>query len=277
MSRVSRSVAVSLATAGAVLLAACGDDAVTAADDPLIQYGAPVKLGDGMGRTYVVIDQQNDDAPVELGVALDERALDGLPTDEPAHGGESGIELQLPAQNPTPYHFVELDWNPHGHPPVAIYGLPHFDFHFYTITPTERDAIDPADPQFAAKALASVTIGAGGVPADQVPAGYVPPPGPATDNAVPSMGVHWIDPTSPEFGGQTFTRTFLYGDWNGRFIFAEPMVTRAFLLTRPDVTVPVGTAAHYVPVGAYPSAYRVTFDAQAREYRVALTGFAPRD
>jgi hypothetical protein len=285
MFRVSHSLAATLALAGATLLAACRSDDGATVEGPSsgrgtpgthLQYGTPVKVGDGMARTYVVLDQKDDGAPVELGVALDERALDGLPTEMESHGGMSGIDLALPAQNPTPYRFVELDWNPQGHPPLAIYGVPHFDVHFYTITPAERNAIDPADPQFAAKALASVTIGTGGVPAGQVPAGYVPPPGPVTDNAVPMMGVHWIDPASPEFAGQPFTRTFLYGNWNGRFIFAEPMVTRAFLLTKPDVTVPVGTATHYVPAGQYPSAYRVSYDAQAREYHVALTGFASR-
>src|SRR4051794_20280918 len=42
------------------------------------QYGSPVKVGNGSARTYVIFDKTNG-APVELGVALSEKAMDGLP------------------------------------------------------------------------------------------------------------------------------------------------------------------------------------------------------
>jgi hypothetical protein len=35
-----------------------------------------------------------------------------------------------------------MDWEPHGHPPPGVYDVPHFDFHFYMITPEERAGID---------------------------------------------------------------------------------------------------------------------------------------
>jgi hypothetical protein len=54
------------------------------------------------------------------------------------------------------------------------------------------------------------------------------------------------------------------------------MITRAYLLSKPDVTVPVSVAARHATPGYHPSAYRVTWDAQAKEYRVALTGLAYR-
>ena len=41
-------------------------------------YGAPVRVGNGRARTYVLLDPRNGN-PLELGVALDDRALDGLP------------------------------------------------------------------------------------------------------------------------------------------------------------------------------------------------------
>ena len=43
-----------------------------------VQYGVPVKVGDGRARTYVVLDQKTG-AQIEVGVALDERALQNLP------------------------------------------------------------------------------------------------------------------------------------------------------------------------------------------------------
>jgi len=231
------------------------------------QYGPPQKVGNGMARAYVVLDAKAGNAPAELGIALDEKALDGLPD----AGMMYAFDLQLPAQSPAPYRFAELDWNPHGHVPPGVYTVPHFDFHFYSITPAERDAIDPADPQFAAKASNLPT-------ADLVPPFYVVP-GPPAAVAVPHMGVHWSDVRSPELQGilgnpgayEPFTKTFIYGSWDGNFTFLEPMVTREYLLSHPDATSPISVPARYAHSGWYPTSYRVTYDAQAKEYRVSLS------
>ena len=160
--------------------------------------------------------------------------------------------------------FVALDWNPAGHMPPGIYDEPHFDFHFFSATEAQRDAIAPSDPEFAAKGER--------VPApDFVPAGYTKLPG-----AVPLMGAHWADPKSPELNGELFTRTFLYGTWDGELIFAEPMITKAFLETRPDFRAPIPTPAKHAVPGYYPTGYRVYWNAETKEYRVALTGLVAR-
>ena len=160
------------ATAIAALNIAC-DDAPTAdpadgvrpdasaAGGPGVhrQYGVPQKLGNGRARTYVVLDQKNGGAPLEVGVALDERALDCLPAPDPSHGGGGhehldmhSYDLAMPAKNPTSYKFVELNWNPAGHEIAGVYDVPHFDFHFYAVSAAERDAILPSDPQFQQRA-----------------------------------------------------------------------------------------------------------------------------
>jgi hypothetical protein len=272
--------------------------AASAADAPGThrQYGAPVRVGNGRARTYVVLDQKDAGRPIEVGVALDEAAMDGLPEamshaghdaagadaakggkGAHPHGDMHSFDLAMPAQNPTPYKFVGLNWMPGGHDPAPVYGVPHFDFHFYSITPAERDAIDPSDPAFGSKA-ANYPQG------DFVPGGYmVLPPPPAPVPAVPQMGVHWSNLGAPELqppgspDHAAFTHTFIYGSWDGRFTFIEPMVARAYLLSKPDVTVPVSTAKRFASPGYQPSAYRVTWDAQAKEYRVALTGLAYRE
>jgi hypothetical protein len=253
------------------------------------QYGTPVRVGNGRARTYVVIDQKNERVPLEIGVALDERALEGLPTDMTSHGGMSAIDLALPVRNPTPYRFVELDWNPHGHEPEGVYSLPHFDFHFYTITAVERNAIDPAT-------LGDETYQtmASNLPSEaerhQFYIPLSPPQGPIV--AVPRMGVHWGDIRSPELQGafghpenaRTFTTTFLHGSWNGQFIFDEPMVTRAFILGRKsaeseasrDSVIALPGAQQYRPAGYRPAAYHVTYDAHAHEYHIALTQLTMR-
>jgi hypothetical protein len=244
-----------------------------------LRYGAPIALGRGKARAYVVRNQQTGH-PVEVGVALTEGALEGLPQDG-THGG-NGHEhyashiLELPADHGTPYRFVELDWNPKGH--GGPYTAQHFDVHFYRIPLSERDAIDAARSDYAQQASAFPAAG-------ELPGSYVSshllmnlPPEKA---AVPRMGLHWLDRNSPELPprNQPFTATFIIGSWGGKVIFDEPMVTRDFILAHRDsigagTTIPVPAAARYVPAGFYMDSYRVSFDRAAREYRVALTGLA---
>src|SRR5690348_7922815 len=79
-------------------LAACADDSpATSPADAAVDgygpgaarvYGEPIALGAGHARTYVVVDRKNGNAPLELGVALDERALDGLPAPMGNMGGD---------------------------------------------------------------------------------------------------------------------------------------------------------------------------------------------
>lgn len=263
------------------------------------QYGTPQRVGDGTVRTYVVLDQKNGGTPLEVGVALSERAMEGLPAPmamsaaDMKQGGHMNMNvylLDLPAQNPTPYRFVQFDWNPAGHEPAGIYDLPHFDFHFYTVPVDVRNSIVPTDPQYATKAAS--------FPAPELRAPFYVdaatpvgvPPAAAT---VPLMGLHWLDVRSPELQKlaghpelyQPFTKTFIYGSWDGQFIFDEPMITRAYIMakrfaTNPavrDEIIPVPTARRYEPAGFYPNAYRIAYDAQAKEYLIALTQLGWRD
>jgi hypothetical protein len=277
------------AAAALAALAACSDSNPTgaaASRDALVAdasahatphtvYGEPVSLGHGHARTYMIVDAAHHNTPMELGVALDENALQGLTNDL----GEFEHLLQLPDHAPAPFKFVELDWNPQGHPPEGVYTVPHFDFHFYKVTLDERNAIDPADDHFAEKA--------NNLPgAAYVPSHYVVP-GPPAAVAVPRMGVHWSDTRSPELqnllgnpaGYHAFTSTFINGSWDGHFTFEEPMVTRDFILSKKhesdpamrDQVMAVGTAEHYSAAGYHANAYRVGYDDATHTYRIALT------
>ena len=73
-----------------------------------------------------------------------------------------------------------------------------------------------------------------------------------------------------------FTKTFIYGSWDGQFIFDEPMITKAYLAAATDETISIPVAGKYSPAGYYPAAYRITHDVKAKEYRVALTQLALR-
>ena len=231
-------------------------------------YGPTQPLGEGTMRTYVEVE---GGVPVEVGVALSERALEGLPM---GHGpGAIVFEghhvmyeyvLDLPADNPTPFQHVALNWNVGGHEPVGIYDKPHFDFHFNLISDEQRRTIALEDPEFEAKAAR--------YPAESyLPTGYAALPG-----GVPLMGAHWIDPTSPELNGAPFSETFIFGTWNGELIFAEPMITKAFLDSRPDFTAEIPVPAEVATPGYYPSSYSIRWDEESKEYRVSLGGMVSR-
>ena len=231
-------------------------------------YGPTLSLGQGTMRAYVDVV---DGVPTEVGVALSERALEGLP-----HGHEPGgvvfeghhvmyeYVLDLPAGNPTPFRHVALNWNVGGHEPAGIYDKPHFDFHFNLISNEQRQRIVAEDPEFETKAAR--------YPAQTyLPAGYAALPG-----GVPLMGAHWIDPTSPELNGADFTETFIYGTWDGELIFAEPMITKAFLDSRPQFREEIPVPDQVATPGYYPSSYSIRWDEQTREYRVSLGGMVER-
>jgi hypothetical protein len=270
-----------------------GDSRAGADPGTRYHYGEAIRLGAGRARTYVLVDEKAGDRPIEIGVALDESALDSLPKPgtgkQGAHGELHDWVLALPEKNGTPFQFVELDWNPGGHTPATVYTVPHFDFHFYTISQARRDSIDPAvDPDYAAKANRLAA-------ADLVPEHYafpLPPGVPPVTEAVPRMGVHLLDMRTPEIQGllgnhaahRPFTTTFIVGSWNGDLTFWEPMITRDYIVGKKaeadpkkrDEVIALPAAKRYSPAGAYPSAYRIAWDAAQKEYRIALTQLAPR-
>ena len=284
-----------VATSGAARDTRDASSDVVARGNTRVHYGAAVKLGNGRVRPYVAVDAARPDVPTEIGVAMDEAAMDGLPTTGMGHavghkGPDHEFALPFPAANPTPFRWVSLNWNVGGHEPPGVYDTPHFDFHFYTIDKAERDRRIVLDnPRFAAEADR--------LPADEFRPQHslvLGPPGAAPSAvAVPLMGVHWIDVRSHELQGllghpenfKPFTSTFIHGSWDGKLVFWEPMITRAHILAKKTATdasvvdevIPVSTGARYSPAGYYPSAYRITWDAQAKEYRVALTQLSWRD
>lgn len=262
----------------AVLVAAttaCSDDTTS----PAIRlvYGTSQVLGNGTARSYVVVDANG--TPTSLGVAISEGAMTNLPqTPMPGMPSAAMLSLPLPAEAAsTGYNHVMLDWNPMGHEPDQVYTHPHFDFHFFQITPAERDQLVPTNPQFGVKAGVFPT-------AEYVPAGFAAasvlaniPPAAA---AVPLMGMHWLDTSSPELqpppNNHLFTRTFIYGSYDGKFIFVEPMITKAFIESAKTkdggYSFPVSVPAKVVKSGGYPAAYSIAYNATAREYRIALDG-----
>ncbi|MCS4505611.1 DUF5602 domain-containing protein [Arhodomonas aquaeolei] len=222
----------------------------------LIHTGEPVHVGNGTARTVVVTDANG--IPQSVSVVFSGSALSGLPA---ARSDQSEWEYLLPmpaGAPPTGYDHVGLDWNPAGHAPQGVYTHPHFDVHFYMINRAQQEAVTFIG-EAAARGLAPPD-------ARTVPADYVVPP----DTAVERMGLHGVDTQSHEFRGKPFTSTFLYGYYEGRMVFLEPMVTLAFLQSRPDVTMPVKRPLAYSLPGYYPAKYRIGYDPELNQYQVSL-------
>jgi hypothetical protein len=208
------------------------------------------------------LTQDKNSAPVELGVEIPASALKNLP----ATMSDMVLPLPQEAQSLTPFRYLGMEWNPEGHEPDKIYTMPHFDFHFYIQSLEERNSIDPgacqgvdcADFERAMKA----------VPAEYQPRGYK-----NVGAVVPRMGNHLIDPASPEFNNQPFTRTFLYGAYDGKITFYEPMLTLQYLQSQPNEYLDLKLPAAYAQTGYYPTRYSVRYDPSKQVYRISLERF----
>ena len=227
-----------------------------------IIYGETKPLGAGEVRSWVSLD--GNGKPAAIGVTFSEASLSTLPKEPPP--GQEGTELSInfPQAAGVPFKHIGFDWNPMGHPPEHIYDVPHFDFHFYTITENERAGIT-LEGDDKARALKQL-------PSELIPEGYIYVP----DGVVPRMGNHLVNPLSKELHNQAFTSTFLYGSYDGRLIFAEPMITRAFLEAKTNITEAIKQPAKYQQPGYYPTKYSVRYDPIKKEYTVALEGLTLR-
>lgn len=245
--------AMAILAASAVLIIADHEGAQSAVVRTYV--GETAQVGDGTLTSWMTTDARGK--PLAVGINLSEGALSGLP-----HMMTEYV-LALPRQaSVTPFTHFALNWEPHGHVPPGIYDVPHFDFHFYMMSPASREQIT-ADPN---------APGATRQPAQRyVPDGYQAAPG-----VEPRMGAHWIDPASPEFHGRPFTSTFIYGFYNGRMTFIEPMVTVEYLKSMPGLSEAVKVPQAYQKAGYYPTRYAVKYDPAKKSYIVALQGLKYR-
>ena len=214
-------------------------------------YGPTVPIGNGVARAWVSEDP--DGNPTGVGVNLSEKALEGLPEESAA------FVLYLPNNGATDFYtHILLDWNPQGHEP-GFYEVPHFDFHFYIIPEEDRLAIGPDDfAEFAAEPLPQ----------------YVPPAYLHTPGGVPQMGAHWVDLLAPEFTGGNFTRTFIWGSYDGEFIFWEPMITMDYLQLKSSEVIPVRQPEAYQKEVCYATDYKVEFSTKFKQFSIALINLA---
>lgn len=211
-------------------------------------YSSTQPLGNGVVRAWVEVDRVGN--PKSVGVDLSAKALMNLP-DEIVP-----LVLELPkTKGHQFYTHAMVDWNPHGHEPPGVYDHAHFDFHFYTAPNEDRMQIPFIEPPYMDPAPAEKYI----------PANYIQLPG-----LVPQMGAHWVDVTSPELNGWPFTYTFIWGSYNGGFIFWEPMVTLDYLLEKPDDVIPIPQPEAYQKSGWYAKDYVIKYSGKPDQVTIAL-------
>ena len=222
-------------------------------------YGPTVQFGEGHVRSWTNIS--HDDKPLAIGIEFTEGVLhqthehNGV-TGE--HGHEALLQLHQKASALMPFDHLTMGFMAAGHPPPGIYSVPHFDFHFYKMSLSERLAI-PAYPA----ALAAFN----NIP----PAGYLPPLYAKAPAGEARMGAHWMDVTSPEFNGQPFTHTFVYGSYNGKVNFLEPMVTLAFLESGATVHKAIRQPQLFDPTNTYyPTRYNIWKNADNKRHYLAM-------
>ena len=256
-------------TAMAVVAGCGGASGSPPPDQSGVFFGPSQNLGNGSVKTYTVLDKEGH--PTEVGLRLTASALDGLP---PATTGPPQmIMLDFPDQAATTaFDHVMLNWNPQGHDPVPLFGKPHFDFHFDMVDMAAIQSIDPADPNYSAKAEH--------VPeAKYVPQDYVLPPGPpVAAQAVPAMGVHLVDSSDTNLvpGTYDFEQIVINGVWDGRYTFIEPMITRDWLLTNPSSEQQLKQPQAYQKTAYYPTTYAVHVDEPSKDYTISLAGMSMR-
>jgi hypothetical protein len=245
---------------------------VCAADDKAIdesrtiQYSSPSKqMGRGTMYSWVVTDMKR--IPLAIGVTFTETALFGLPeTIHPvAVPSIVGYEIALPDQvRVPPFKHIVIAWDPKGHIPAGVYDVPHLDFHFFMIAPGERNRITAQGDDIARcnKKL----------PARYAPSGYILPSG--TEQS--RIGSHWIYPFAPEFIMESFTKTFVYGSYNGELVFLQPMTALTFLRKKPNTTKKIRLPSAYKESGYYPTAYSIKYNPELREYSISLDNLVHR-
>jgi uncharacterized membrane protein YkgB len=68
----------------------------------------------------------------------------------------------------------------------------------------------------------------------------------------------------------------IYGFYHGGMVFLEPMITRSFLATQPNVSAAVKQPQSFAQHGSYPLFYGVRTDPAAQTIRVSLDSLVAR-
>ncbi len=254
--------------------------------------GAESSLGNGSVSSYAEFDEQG--TLQAIGVVYSAGALDGLPAENsdehhcfdrngdgqvdasaeciPTHEFVIPLPDAVSRRADVPFKWVLPNWNPAGHIPPGMYDVPHFDVHFYMASIASVMALEdgPCGLEFtrcdhyelAKKAL---------------PANYMNPDFQDVDAVVPAMGNHLIDLKGPEFNGEEWKRSWIFGVYDGEVTFYEEMLSRAYMLSQPNECFPIKSPPAVGRSGLYPTQSCVRYESGIGDYTVSMEGFTYRE
>jgi hypothetical protein len=245
--------------------------------------GQQKNIGNGTVHTWLKVEAKTRE-PRSIGITLTEAGLSGLPAEaDPAQEDSSKLKLMdggpdhtfeyevsfPPEAADTAFNHMGFNWNPAGHGPKGIFTMPHFDVHFYMATTDYRHKIvvdlQDADP---------IHVKTSNL---EPPSQFLPPDYQLAPNtAEPRMGSHYADVTSPQLKPGNFSNIFLIGGHGGNILFWEPMLTKAYLESKPNFTAKLKLPESYPVSGYYPTAYSVIYDRNRKEFNISLDGLTFR-
>ena len=210
------------------------------------------------GKVWTSAKVDKEGKPLTVSVVIDDAAMNSVPVGQPSDHMSPANNLLIPISDKsgTPFKFAMVNWNSSGHEPDNVYTLPHFDFHFYTST--QNEVMNYMDEQ-----KLEATPDAAYIPSNHL-----------AGAGVPMMGKHFIDLASPELAGQTFTQTFLYGSYDRKVVFWEPMITRDFLKNNSNFERSLPQPSKFQQAGYYPTKMKVSKHDGITE--ISLEGFQYR-
>jgi hypothetical protein len=253
-----------LSLATIALVGACSGSEPDTAPDPEVLEMSVVggECGDVYGAEVCTWAELEGDEIVRFGANVPMAAIENAPAEAemlwpPAVAAlvplPSIVQEQLGVQS------FKVYWEAHGHPP-GPYLVPHFDFHFYTISPEETDAIDCSNE----------------TKAENLPAGYVLPDqeipeiGMLVGICVPEMGMHAL--LESEYASEDpFTGTLVVGYYEGESIFFEPMITKDLLMERQSFSLDFPMVPDVRSGVTFPTEFEAQYDEATAAYRLVFS------
>ena len=241
------------AVAMLVGLAACGNKQQVVQGECRPVHGADVCVwGETSGNVLVA-----------FGATIPVGSVENAPADAPmVWPPVTAAVIPLPeaVSSATGFKVLTLYWEAHGHPP-GPYLVPHFDFHFNTISADELSAIDCADSTRPGRLPAAY----------ELPDVDIPGIGMLLGLCVPQMGMHALLGAELH-AATTFQKAMLVGYYRGQPIFVEPMITRATLLERRSFSLDIPEVPDRPTSVRYPTTFRADYDSTAQTYKFVFSG-----
>ena len=222
------------------------------------------------GASICTWAEMADSQLVALGATIPLATIDSAPHEAAmVWPPKPALVLPLPAEARTAVGVDHLSffWEPHGHPP-SVMMTPHFDFHFYVISESARDAIDCKDLTKPASLPAGYALPDFDLPPDMTKMMGVKT---MVGLCVPKMGMHAVTAEDAE-RTTPFQGSLIVGYIGGKPIFFEPMISKALLMQKQSFDFPMPAVAGWT--GTQASKFHAEYDAQKQEYRLILSGFS---